>query len=96
MGRTTDGLLQVVEAADGRKTTPSSDVDYGVVVFTSGNLIIVSQVNVSSQRTRTPVGNTMEIVEPDKLDAYVLSMLGNGWTTNIKDIDEEDVPPEPE
>jgi len=89
MGRTTDGLLQVVEAADGRKTTPSSDVDYGVVVFTSGNLIIVSQVNVSRQRTRTPVGNTMEIVEPDKLDAYVLSMLDNGWTTNIEDVDEE-------
>ena len=89
MGRTTDGLLQVVEAADGRKTTPSSDVDYGVFVFTSGNLIIVSQVNVSRQRTRTPVGNTMEIVEPDKLDAYVLSMLDNGWTTNIEDVDEE-------
>ena len=89
MSRTTDGLLQVVEATDGRKTTPSSDVDYGVVVFTSGNLIIVSQVNVSSQGTRTPVGNTMEIVEPDKLDAYVLSMLDNGWTTNIEDVDVE-------
>ena len=89
MGRTTDGLLQVVEAVDGRKSTPSSDVDYGVVVFTSGNLIIVSQINASSQGTRTPVGNTMEIVEPDKLDAYVLSMLDNGWTTNIEDVDEE-------
>ena len=80
MSRTTTGLIEVVTANDGIKKTPPSDVDYGVIIYTSEKLIIVGQVNFATQQTWTPEENAMEIVEPDQLDAYIDSMLANGWT----------------
>ena len=80
MGRTTKGLSVSVNADDGIKKTPPSDVDYGVIIYTPALVIIVGQVNLAIQQTWTPEANTMEIVEPDELDAYIDSMLANGWT----------------
>tara|TARA_R110000824_G_scaffold263864_2_gene452687 strand:- start:4167 stop:4445 length:279 start_codon:yes stop_codon:yes gene_type:complete len=80
MGRTTKGLIVSVNADDGIKKTPPSDVDYGLIIYTPSLVIIVGQVNLATQQTWTPEANTMEIVEPDELDAYIDSMLANGWT----------------
>ena len=80
MGRTTKGLIVSVNADDGIKKTPPSDVDYGLIIYTPSLVIIVGQVNLAIQQTWTPGANTMEIIDPDELDAYIDSMLANGWT----------------
>lgn len=80
MGRTTKGLIVSVNAEDGIKKTPPSDVDYGLIIYTPSLVIIVGQVNLAIQQTWTPEANTMEIIDPDELDAYIDSMLANGWT----------------
>jgi hypothetical protein len=80
MARTTTGLIESVTADDGIRKTPPSDVDYGVIIYTPPKVIIVGQVNLATQQTWTPEANTMEIVEPDELNAYIDSMLANGWT----------------
>ena len=94
MARTTTGLIEAVTAEDGIRKTPPSDVDYGVIIHTPEKVIIVGQVNLASQQTWTPEASAMEIVEPDELDAYIDSMLENGWTIadGVRPNDEEDEP----
>jgi len=81
MSRITDGLIVSVDGNDkGQKTTPPSDADYGVVIFNDAMFISAAQINTPDLKTTTSDRKTMEIVEPDKLDAYIDSMLENGWT----------------
>jgi hypothetical protein len=58
----------------------------------TGNIIVCAQIN-NNQRTATGSINTVEIVDPDKIVAYLNSMLDNGFTLddalNIETILEE-------
>jgi|10_taG_2_1085330.scaffolds.fasta_scaffold222833_2 hypothetical protein len=81
MARSLDGRIKVIDKDPTLpiKETATADGRHGVVISTPANVIIVAQIN-DSQRTTTSHLNTVETVDPDKIVAYVQSMIDNGYT----------------